>query len=158
MALICEEQDVDRLQRCLARIGLDHVESWCSIEAFTAFHASGANGMTLATIDQIEAATLQSMIQGGEAPRILDVRRVDEFDAGHLPDAVNIPHTRLMEDPDLIPEPVAGSNSMLVHCLAGVRSATACSALQRDGHRAINLAGGWKAWLRETATQSAQPS
>ena len=43
---------------------------------------------------------------------------------------------------------------LLVHCLAGIRSATACSALRRDGHPAVNLAGGWTAWVANNPTHA----
>ena len=105
LALICQEQDVERLHRCLARIGLEQVVCWCSTEAFEHFSEHEAADDQLASIDEIDAATLRALIESGQAPQILDVRRADEFEAAHLADAVNIPHTRLLAAPEQIPRP-----------------------------------------------------
>ena len=85
---------------------------------------------------------------------ILDVRRTDEYAAGHLDGAINIPHTRLMEHIEALPH---GDAPILVHCLAGVRSATACSALERLGKHVVNLAGGWAA-LQNTRAVAEKPT
>jgi hydroxyacylglutathione hydrolase len=36
LALICQEDDLDRLRRCLVRIGLDKLVGWCSLKEFEA--------------------------------------------------------------------------------------------------------------------------
>jgi len=82
---------------------------------------------------------------------ILDVREPAEFDAGHLPNAVNIPRGVLefkisghptfagQEDADII-----------VYCLSGGRSALATEALQKLGFsKAVSMAGGYTAWTAE---------
>jgi rhodanese-related sulfurtransferase len=59
---------------------------------------------------------------------VLDVRREDEFKAGHIPGAINID----VNAPDFA-EKVAKldkSKTYLVHCAAGKRSATACKKLE----------------------------
>ena len=156
LALICREADLDRLQRSLMRIGLDKLVGWCSIEAFEARIAEADAALGLVETREMTAETLKATLDSGASLQILDVRRGDEFEAGHLDGAVNIPHTRLMEAPDRVPGPAEDGDGMLVHCLAGVRSATACSALQRDGHEVINLAGGWGAWRKVAPTEPAK--
>jgi hydroxyacylglutathione hydrolase len=146
LALVCAPEDVDRLHRGLARIGLDHVRCWCPIETFEAARTDTADGgLEYARIREITAEQFIDARESGNAPRVLDVRRGDEFDAGHLDGAINIPHTRLMDASQSIPVPDDDAG-LLVQCLAGVRSAAACSALQRDGHTVTNLRGGWNAW------------
>ena len=144
LALICKPADLERVKRGLVRIGLDRLTAWCSLEAFEAWRGAQPQE-TLATIREISAETLHEAFEAGDVPEILDVRRGDEFDAGHLEGASNLPHTRLFADGSLIPVPEEGQG-LVVQCLGGVRSASACSALQREGHTVINMAGGWNAW------------
>ncbi len=79
---------------------------------------------------------------------VLDVRTQKEFEAGHIPGAVNID----VNAPDF-PEKVARlekNKTYLVHCGAGVRSAKACDTMSHLAFpKLYNLEGGFKAW--ETA-------
>jgi len=84
---------------------------------------------------------------------VLDVRTQREFDAGHIPGAVNLD----VNAPDF-PEKVAKldkNKTYLVHCGAGVRSAKACDKMSRLAFpKLYNLEGGFKAW--ETAGNKPQ--
>jgi rhodanese-related sulfurtransferase/thioredoxin-related protein len=78
---------------------------------------------------------------------ILDVRTAKEFQAGHLPGAVNLD----VNAPDF--EAKAASldktKTYLVHCASGVRSVKACKKLARlDFPKLYNLPGGFKAWAQ----------
>ncbi|MGH9299922.1 MAG: MBL fold metallo-hydrolase, partial [Acidimicrobiales bacterium] len=68
-----------------------------------------------------------------EALVVLDVRRPDEWAAGHLPGSVHIPfwelETRTGEVPDA---------EVWVHCASGFRAAIGASILQRAGHRVVH--------------------
>ncbi|PKO89094.1 MAG: rhodanese-like domain-containing protein [Betaproteobacteria bacterium HGW-Betaproteobacteria-12] len=77
---------------------------------------------------------------------ILDVREVDEFAGGHLPEARNIPASKLT---DRIKELEKYKDKpVLVCCAAGMRSNKACAELQKNGFSKIHsLAGGVDAWL-----------
>src|SRR5213083_2816895 len=76
---------------------------------------------------------------------VLDVRTTREFEAGHIPGAVNID----VNAPDF-PEKVAKldkNKTYLVHCAAGVRSFKACDKMSRlDFPKLYNLEGGFRAW------------
>jgi hydroxyacylglutathione hydrolase len=63
------------------------------------------------------------------AHRLLDVRRKTEFEAGHLPGARNIAHTRLRARAD----EVEGGARQLVYCRSGARAAVAAALLARLG-------------------------
>jgi hydroxyacylglutathione hydrolase len=75
---------------------------------------------------------------------VLDVRRGDEFAAGRVPGATNVPHTRLAARLKDVPR----DRSIVVHCQGGTRSAFATALLQREGYDAVNLAGGFGAWQK----------
>jgi hydroxyacylglutathione hydrolase len=73
---------------------------------------------------------------------ILDVRRADEYEAGHLRGAINIAHTRLLPRLNDIPK----NKRLLVHCQSGSRSAYATAMLQSRGFEAVQMEGGYQAW------------
>lgn len=85
---------------------------------------------------------LAAMLQDGSAI-LVDVREADEFAAGHIAGAINLPLSRFA--PDQLPA-VAGKTTVL-HCAGGKRSGMAldrCAAASAavDTH----LAGGIGAW------------
>jgi rhodanese-related sulfurtransferase len=67
-------------------------------------------------------------------PTLLDVRRHDEFDLGHVEDAHHIP---LHELEDRITELPAGE--IWVYCRSGFRAGVAASLLQRAGHPVVHV-------------------
>jgi rhodanese-related sulfurtransferase len=78
---------------------------------------------------------------------ILDVRTPEEFQAGHIPGAVNLDVTA--SDFQAKAALLARSKIYLVHCASGVRSARACDKLnQLDFLNLYNLPGGFRAWSK----------
>jgi rhodanese-related sulfurtransferase len=80
-----------------------------------------------------------------KANMVLDVRTKKEFEAGHIPNAVNLDFNA----PGFAQRVSAlDTNKVyLVHCAAGVRSARACAEMDRLGFRHLyDLAPGFKAW------------
>ena len=76
---------------------------------------------------------------------IIDVRSPQEFAAGHLKGAVNIPHDRIEQAIGSI-EGLEKNSAILLYCLSGARSAFACQVLAQLGFtRAVN--GGAMATL-----------
>jgi len=77
---------------------------------------------------------------------VLDVRTKKEFDAGHIPGAVNLD----WNGPDFAKKAAEldKSKTYLVHCAAGVRSAKACDLMsgQLQFPRCVNLESGFKGW------------
>jgi NADPH-dependent 2,4-dienoyl-CoA reductase/sulfur reductase-like enzyme/rhodanese-related sulfurtransferase len=78
----------------------------------------------------------------GRPPVVLDVRTSEEFAAGHLPDAVNIPvdelRSRLAELPHDRP--------LVAYCQVGQRGYLAVRLLREAGYQAMNLSGGFKTY------------
>ncbi len=76
---------------------------------------------------------------------ILDVRTADEYNAGHLADAVNIDFfsTNFMDDVLELNK----SKTLLIHCASGGRSSKAMSKLTSKGFNTMyNMLGGFGAW------------
>lgn len=88
---------------------------------------------------------------------ILDVRTPEEFQAGHIPGAVNIPHTAL---PHRLEElrPYR-DKEVVVYCETGVRARIAEQVLQQAGFTQVrHLQGDMRAWRRALLPQeSATP-
>jgi rhodanese-related sulfurtransferase len=81
-----------------------------------------------------------------EDAHILDVREADEFAAGHLPEAQNIPTSKLAERIGEL-EKFKGK-PIIVCCASGMRSNKACGELKKQGFEKLhNLAGGVDAWV-----------
>lgn len=66
---------------------------------------------------------------------LLDVRTREEYAAGHIPGAVNIP----LDDIDYAD--IDSGKTYYVYCLSGARSSEACRMLAQDGIRAENIGG-----------------
>lgn len=79
---------------------------------------------------------------------ILDVREPAEFEAGHLPNAINIPRGVLEFKINNHPTFAGQENAdIIVYCLSGGRSALATETLQKLGYaKTISMAGGYTAW------------
>lgn len=72
---------------------------------------------------------------------VLDVRSRGEFAAGHLPGALNIPHTELRDRLDEV-RAAADGRPVRVHCASGFRSYLAHRVLAQAGLDSANLSGG----------------
>lgn len=79
------------------------------------------------------------------APRIVDVREQNEWDAGHIPGAELMPlGTVAQAAAERLPDK---GERIVVHCAAGVRSAVAAYQLQQLGYTNVtSMAGGFSAW------------
>nr|WP_315481822.1 rhodanese-like domain-containing protein [uncultured Undibacterium sp.] len=76
---------------------------------------------------------------------VLDVRSVEEFAAGHLPNSKNIPLKELESRIKEIEK--SKTNAVIAVCATGVRSSSAVSILNKAGfEKAFSLDGGVAAW------------
>ncbi len=79
-------------------------------------------------------------------PQIIDVRSTAEYDAGHIPGAINVPIERLLGRlPQLGLDP---ARPVVAICLTAHRSVPAVRLLTRRGYDARQLAGGMQAWRK----------
>jgi molybdopterin/thiamine biosynthesis adenylyltransferase/rhodanese-related sulfurtransferase len=96
-------------------------------------------------VRRITAGALNELLREARAPapRLVDVREVHEFSAGHLEGSVNIP---LGELPRRLAEIAPGDAPVFI-CRSGGRSLAACELALRAGIAApANLEGGLLAW------------
>ena len=100
-----------------------------------------------AAVPQVSAAALAARLAPGAAaaPIVLDVRRVEEFAAGRVPGARNLPHDRIVADPAVLGAPKDAE--IVVYCQSGRRANMALEALQKAGYtRVSHLEGDFPGW------------
>ncbi len=97
-------------------------------------------------IDEVDAVRARGLIETGD-PLIVDVREQDEWDEGHIPDAIHIPRGNLESRIEKAAQD--RSRAILVYCAAGNRSAFAAKTLEELGYEdVVSLAGGFTDWKR----------
>jgi phage shock protein E len=95
--------------------------------------------LALKRLGLISAETARNYLKQGAL--VVDVRSVEEFKAGHLSKAVNIP---LGELQDRLPRRVPDkSQVLLLHCLSGTRSGLAKRALKSTGYANVFNLGSY---------------
>lgn len=72
-------------------------------------------------------------------PYILDVRTVEEYNLGHMKNAINIPLDKLRENLGKI----SNEKEINVYCKTGLRSYIACRILNQNGFNTKNITGGY---------------
>ncbi|HTQ92613.1 MAG TPA: MBL fold metallo-hydrolase [Streptosporangiaceae bacterium] len=76
---------------------------------------------------------------GAAGRAVLDVRRPDEWRAGHLAGAVHIPFWELERRSGELP-----AGEIWVHCASGFRASIAASLLDRAGRRVVHVDDDWE--------------
>ena len=102
---------------------------------------------TYRSITMDEAVTMMAKETGYI---ILDVRRPDEYAAGHIPNAINVPNESIGTSE--IPELPDKDQLILVYCRSGRRSKEASEKLVKLGYTNIVEFGGILDWKGEIET------
>lgn len=88
---------------------------------------------------------------GSKPDFIIDVRTAEEYAAGHIDGALNIPVDRIAQDWNSVKGLKPGS-TVLLYCRSGRRSAIAADALRKQGFQRVLDGGGI-----ETLSRSLKP-
>ena len=108
----------------------------------------GAQSEKTPSYRQITMDEAVRMMEREEGYIILDVRRPDEFAAGHIPRAINVPNESIGTKE--IPELPKKEQLILVYCRSGRRSKEAAQKLCALGYTNIVEFGGILDWTGET--------
>ena len=100
-----------------------------------------------ASYKQISQQEAKQMMDSGNVI-VLDVREKDEYDAGHIADAVLLPVGTIDENSaaEVIPQK---DSAVLVYCRSGNRSKTASQKLADLGYTQVFEFGGINTWPYE---------
>ena len=132
-----EEETITRL----SRVGFDNTLGYLE-DGITAWTAAGKD---IEQIENVTAAQLQTKIEDGAA--LFDVRKENEYDSVHIPNATLIPLDKINESLNHH----AFEKEFYLHCAGGYRSMIALSILKNRGiHGGVNVVGGMKA-IKETS-------
>jgi len=99
---------------------------------------------------QISQEEAKEMMKKNDGHIIVDVRRPDEYAAGHIPGAICIPNESIgTEQPSELPDK---NQIVLIYCRSGNRSKQAAQKLFDMGYNRIYEFGGINTWTGETVT------
>lgn len=98
---------------------------------------------------QITDLTDEDLQAMGAQDQLIDVREADEYEAGHIEDALNYPLSTLNTK-----FPLDQGKTYYIYCQKGGRSQQASQMLSDSGFDVINLNGGYEAYLSQQEAQS----
>jgi glyoxylase-like metal-dependent hydrolase (beta-lactamase superfamily II)/rhodanese-related sulfurtransferase len=127
LTLVGAREDVEKAIRDLSRIGIDSPDAALGTEP-----SALAPRTAVVHYPRVGWADLEHARSDGDV--VLDVRRTDEYYAGHVAGAVNIPLHELLGRIAEIP-----AGTVWVHCATGYRSGVAASLLQRAGREVVHV-------------------
>ena len=95
----------------------------------------------------LDISTYNTDYHSAKADHVLvDVRTTEEYDSGHLPNAINIPLHQLQSRVSEVPT----GKPVVVVCASGNRSQTGSSILANSGYTEVyNLKGGTMRWMMQ---------
>lgn len=95
---------------------------------------------------QLTAKEVGNLLTQGQAVNIIDVREVDEVEAGKIPGAIHIP----LDLVEFRMNELDKTKEYIMVCRSGGRSGRACQLLESHGFHVINMTGGMLDWEGET--------
>jgi hydroxyacylglutathione hydrolase len=125
-------EQVADAQRMLVRIGVDELQGAATGSAEELSGDTPLSSYPLHTFAELPASVVAADDATEGDSVILDVRRDDEYDAGHIPGAAHVPMHHLLERLDTLP-----AGQLWVHCASGYRASIAASLLDRAGRDVV---------------------
>ncbi len=93
-----------------------------------------------------QEALLERQQKGEETTYVLDVRSPEEYAAGHVPGAVNIPYDQMASRVAEVPK----DKDVVLYCRSGRRAAIAAEVLAGQGYERLqHLEGDIVAWVEQ---------
>lgn len=78
---------------------------------------------------------------------IVDVRTPEEFQQGHVPNAINVPLSDIIDNPAILRS--SKEKPIVLYCRSGYRAGKAAEALHKEGHQNMrHLEGDMQGWLK----------
>ena len=96
-------------------------------------------------IKEISAPDVQKRVANGEAIVLLDIREANEWNLGHIPNAVYLSRGTLETNIEAL---VPRDATVVLYCASGNRSALAAVTLGEMGYGNVaSMAGGFRDWV-----------
>ena len=91
-------------------------------------------------------ALLERQAKKDQSLFVLDVRTPEEYAAGHVPGAVNVPYDQVASHLAEIPK----DKDVVLYCRSGRRTGLAAEVLEANGYTKLgHLQGDMQAWLQD---------
>jgi len=133
--LIVEDySQIEEAVRGLTRIGYDQVDGFLA----GGLHARETSGRRDGRIEAIHITDLEERLDNGDGFTLLDVRSKEEFESGHLRNAVHIYLGDLPSKLGQIPK----SHPITTFCKSGQRATIAAAFLRRQGMEPVEVCLG----------------
>jgi rhodanese-related sulfurtransferase len=114
-----------------------HVTFW--ILSLLSFSAFSSNVGDISQQELLEANT-NSVV-------IVDVRTPEEFQQGHVPNAINVPLSNIIDNPAILR--ISKEKPIVLYCRSGYRAGKAAEALQKYGYTNLrHLEGDMQGWSK----------
>jgi sulfur-carrier protein adenylyltransferase/sulfurtransferase len=96
-------------------------------------------------IREVTPSEVLALMRQNAAVVYLDVREPNEWNLGHLPNAMHLPRGNLESN---IEARVGRDETIVIYCARGNRSALAADTLQQMGYENVSsMADGWGGWI-----------
>lgn len=95
-------------------------------------------------MNTITVKSLKQLLEQNAEVQLIDVREIDEFEAGHIKEAKNIPLSEL----DQHVSDFNKDDDYIIICRSGNRSGMVCDYLEQYDIKATNVQGGMIEWTR----------
>ena len=79
-----------------------------------------------------------------QSPNVIDIRSVEKFNDNHIPGAVHINASQLLNYPEKYLNP---NLVYYIYCQKGTSSRTLVQVLRVKGYNVFNIFGGYEAWI-----------
>jgi hydroxyacylglutathione hydrolase len=94
-------------------------------------------------LDDVPQISVHELKEQGDGHQILDVRKPDEWEGGHIPGAQHFFVPALRDNLDKFDR----ARPIAVYCDSGYRASLAASILKQEGFEKVrNVPGSWQAW------------
>lgn len=93
------------------------------------------------SFETIDITTIESKVENGW--KIVDVREIEEFEDGHIPNALNVPLSAISQGDYSTLEQ---DQKYIIICQSGNRSQTASEQLHKAGFQILNVKQGMGSW------------
>lgn len=134
LLLASDQEEAHQMRDQLARVGIDNIAGYTT------------------SVKELSTETIQTVApEALEATKslILDIRAMNEYVEGHIPNATQLHGGRVMWNLDQLPK----DQSIVMHCRTGARVGPVASALRAAGYNDVReLEGSYLGWIMSQQT------
>ena len=117
------------------------------------FTLSACSSSSDSAIQTVDSKTAIQMMKESDNYLIVDVRTSQEFDSGHIENAINIDNNLIQKANQPLAQLPDTDQTIFIYCRSGNRSSQAAKKLESLGYTSIIDFGGIQNWDGDLITQ-----